>query len=116
MVRGLLLRQPPTDYLEGMIYTPSAKNPEQKVVKSRIEGSWLGCIVFDGQQYWAFDQGAKFAAIPIDNPLPSDCRYREDLVHLKKGDMEGAQAWKQKLEEKQRRDAKLRKEAGTAAH
>lgn len=106
----------PTDYIEGMIFTPSAKNPEQKVVKSRIEGSWLGCIVFDGQQYWAYDQGAKFAAIPVEKPLPSDCRYREDLVHLKKGDLEGAQTWKQKLEEKQRRDAKLRKEAGTAAH
>jgi hypothetical protein len=82
--------------------------------------------------------------IAVDNPLPSDCRFREDLVHLKvivlscvsssarhqsllppvlpiltlfqKGDMEGAHEWKIKLENKQRRDARLRLEARGSSH
>lgn len=45
---------------------------------------------------------------PVDNPLPSDSRYRADLIHLAKGDLEGAAKWKHILEEKQRREKRLR--------
>mmetsp|Transcript_34318 Transcript_34318/g.61890 ORF Transcript_34318/g.61890 Transcript_34318/m.61890 type:complete len:375 (-) Transcript_34318:827-1951(-) len=44
--------------------------------------------------------------------LPSDCRLREDVVFLKQDDQEKAQEWKLILEERQRRDRKLRKEGG----
>ncbi len=39
-------------------------------------------------------------------------RHRNDLVHLKCGDMEEAQRWKLELEQLQRRDRKLRADAG----
>jgi hypothetical protein len=47
---------------------------------------------------------------PIPDPLPSDSRFREDLVALQSGDIDLANDAKIKLENKQRRDAKLRKE------
>jgi hypothetical protein len=36
--------------------------------------------------------------------MPSDCRFREDLIELKKGDEDSAQRWKEVLEEIQRGD------------
>jgi len=38
------------------------------------------------------------------NPLPSDCRFREDLIWLAIGNLDFAQNWKVKLEEQQRHD------------
>lgn len=40
--------------------------------------------------------------------LPSDWRYREDLIWLKYGFQEIAAAWKVKLEVQQRKDRKHR--------
>ena len=48
-------------------------------------------------------------AMPIPNPIASDCRNREDLLWVRKGNGDHAQAWKYQLEELQRHDAKLRK-------
>ena len=45
----------------------------------------------------------------VGNPLPSDCRYREDILWLKYGEMELAGKWKVKLEEQQRLDRANRK-------
>lgn len=102
-------RKNPTDYMEGAIYSVAGKD---KVVKSRIEGSWLGCIVIDGKKYWSFDEGVRFKPIPVENPLPSDVRFRNDIIALRENQLESAADWKRKLEEIQRRDAKLRKEMG----
>ncbi len=49
----------------------------------------------------------------MPSPLPSDCRFREDLVLLRADDYKQGQAAKEALENKQRADAKLRK-AGSA--
>ncbi len=49
---------------------------------------------------------------PVPHPLPSDCRYREDLAALAAGDVKAAQAAKEALEQRQRADAKLRKAGG----
>lgn len=49
----------------------------------------------------------------MPNPLPSDCRFREDLVLLQRGEIKVGQEAKEKLENRQRLDAKLRK-AGIA--
>ncbi|MEW5319702.1 MAG: hypothetical protein WDW38_010840 [Sanguina aurantia] len=51
-------------------------------------------------------------AIAVPAALPSDCRHRQDLVHLKAGDQAASQEWKLKLEDAQRADRKLRKEGG----
>ena len=45
----------------------------------------------------------------VETPLPSDCRYREDVKYLREDNVELAAEWKHKIEEKQRREAKLRK-------
>lgn len=43
--------------------------------------------------------------------LPSDWRYREDLIYLQRGDIPTADEWKVRLEVQQRWDRKLRKKA-----
>lgn len=48
---------------------------------------------------------------PSDHPLPSDCRFREDLAWLKRGDVVKAQEWKEILEQRQRADKKERGDA-----
>jgi len=100
----------PTDYLDGAIYTYTNSVEDKKQV-SKIEGSWLGCILFDKEYYWNCKNGPpKFAPIPIENPLPSDSRFREDIINLKAGNIEKASEWKTKLEDKQRAEARLRKD------
>ena len=45
---------------------------------------------------------------PLDHPLPSDWRFREDLIWLHYGDMAKSEKWKLRLEAEQRRHRKLR--------
>jgi len=98
----------PTDYIEGAIFKLGANN--QKTPVARIEGSWLGCVVINGEKLWSINGNTpKFKAIPIDDPLPSDSRFRNDIIFLKEQDLEKAAHWKHQLEEIQRRDARLRK-------
>jgi len=62
------------------------------------EGSWLGVVEFDGKPTWDYQLGLPvYIPKPIDNPLPSDCRFREDLVALAAGDIEAANEWKIKV-------------------
>jgi hypothetical protein len=49
--------------------------------------------------------------VPIPNSLPSDVRYREDLIWLKNGNEAFAQTWKTRLEIQQRYERKLRLDA-----
>ena len=37
--------------------------------------------------------------MPIQNPLPFDWRFREDLLYVKHGDFGKAAIWKHNLEE-----------------
>ncbi len=51
-----------------------------------IKGSWLNSIEFDGKTYWRLmgDKNSKPAPQrATKNPLPSDWRFREDLIWLK---------------------------------
>jgi hypothetical protein len=43
------------------------------------------------RRYWDLKEVAPWSIRPADNPLPSDCRYREDLQALLRGDEEEAQ-------------------------
>jgi len=104
----------PTDYLIGSVFKSRNGDLEDEANRELIstaEGTWLGSLEFDGKIYWDWQLGLpKFTPRPVDDPLPSDCRFREDLIALAKGDLEGATHWKQALEVKQRREAKLRKD------
>jgi hypothetical protein len=105
----------PSDWLSGDIYRMSTRTKNKKDVLAKVEGSWLSHVDVDGKRYWDLKEVAPWSIRPADNPLPSDCRYREDLQALLRGDEEEAQRLKVKLEEKQRREARLRDEGEAAA-
>ena len=42
-------------------------------------------------RYWNFEMDLeKFAMTKVAEPLPSDCRYREDIIYLHAEDIQGA--------------------------
>jgi len=101
----------PSDYIKGGIYHMDADGNETGENLCEVNGTWLGCLEFDGLPYWSFElQMPKSLPVAVDIPLPSDCRFREDVIFLKAEDIPSAAEWKHNLEEKQRRDARLRKE------
>ena len=66
-------------------------------------------------RYWNLLGQAPDLWQPDPNPLPSDGRFRQDLAVLLTGDIKGSQMWKEKLENMQRADKKLR-EVATGRH
>ena len=74
---------------------------------AKVEGSWLSQILIgtgkekDMEEVWSMkDKNIKpERARPVDNPLPFDWRYREDLIYVKYNDYKKAGIWKHKLEE-----------------
>lgn len=97
-----------SDEFRGLVYIPNKKkeaNDKFKKIKDindvkkelcEIEGSWLRDVKFNGETYWTID-GPEFRperAIPTPTALPSDWRYREDLIWLYRNNMDYADAWK----------------------
>jgi hypothetical protein len=76
----------------------------------RIEGSWLESLTINDQVYWSYVNPSPFRIQYFDNPLPSDCNFRLDLLHLKSGDEIKSQEAKVFLEEVQRKDRKGREQ------
>ena len=65
-----------------------------------VSGSWLKSLVIDGKKYWDIDEDIPYRQRPLlDDVLPSDWRYREDLIWLKYNYMKIAAKWKLRLEE-----------------
>jgi len=94
----------PSDYIQGEIMRKGKS-------VSVVDGSWLGSILFDDKPYWDFQEKLELhVPIPVEFPLPSDSRYREDLVYRKVDDCDNAKEWKLNLETLQRNDRKLREE------
>ncbi|KAM3139836.1 hypothetical protein pb186bvf_008078 [Paramecium bursaria] len=93
----------PTDYLEGTLFHFNR-------VIAKITGSWLESVYWDNQKYWDIEKIDPAILIKVDSPLPSDCRYRTDLIELMNNDLEKAQEEKTRLEVIQRRDRKLRQD------
>lgn len=58
---------------------------------SKVEGSWLEYIDFNGKKYWNIETIDPAPLVKINSPLPSDCRFREDLIYLAKKDLVKAQ-------------------------
>ncbi len=67
------------------------------------------------RRYWTLASEQPDAWRPAADALPSDSRFRKDLVHIQQGDVKGAQAWKEQLENAQRRDKKMREAGGAPA-
>ena len=51
-------------------------------IVSTITGSWLNKLYFDGIKYWDINEDMPTYIRPIYNCLPSDSRFREDLIWL----------------------------------
>lgn len=47
-----------------------------------VNGHWTEDLFIDGVEYWNINNYKGLAVRPSKNPLPSDCRFREDLIHL----------------------------------
>ncbi len=51
-----------------------------------ISGSWLRELKIHNKVYWNIDEDVPFRFVPkTEDVLPSDWRYREDLLWLKYG-------------------------------
>ncbi|CAI2382818.1 unnamed protein product [Moneuplotes crassus] len=96
-------KQGPVDQFTGTI-------ERNGTVVSEIEGSWLENISFDGKIYWQLDKCHMIKPIIPSKCLPSDCRFREDSVAFGEGDLVWSQKEKERLEELQRADRKLRQD------
>ena len=114
----LTAKKPPSDYIVGNIVSTSSENNEPKEgdkVITVVTGSWLGCVKYGDEIHWDWtDENngliKKYKVIPSDDPLPSDSRYRADLIHLHRNDLQKSQHWKGVLEVKQRKEERGRKE------
>jgi hypothetical protein len=72
-----------------------------------IEGAFNEKILFDKIVYWESRQKAYKLQISED-VLPSDFRFREDVIWYNYGSLDQAEEWKTKLEEVQREGQKSR--------
>jgi len=95
----------------NMLYD-MAKMKDIKKELVKIEGTWLHEIRGNGNLIWSLKDTIKFSTphYYIPNPLPSDCRYREDMIWLYRKNEDQAQYWKIVLEAQQRKDRENRKE------
>ena len=83
-----------------------SKNPK---IYGKFEGEWTSFISFDNVEYWN-NSMKTLNLFSHEFTIPSDGRFRPDLINLIKGNEEEGQKEKEILEEKQRRDRKLRAE------
>jgi len=88
---------------------PNFKESEHAAIElASIEGSWLQYLDINKTRYWTLGKELPYVLCRFDNPLPSDSNYRLDILHLKAGNEIKAQEAMNSIEDKQRRDDKLR--------
>eukprot|EP00743_Colponemidia_sp_Colp-15_P000527 GILK01000592.1.p1 GENE.GILK01000592.1~~GILK01000592.1.p1 ORF type:complete len:588 (-),score=111.82 GILK01000592.1:185-1948(-) len=107
------------DDIAGEIFkvagSPSKKKKDtEREVLATISGNWLETVEINGTKLWDINQDTPSRPIPLEKPLDSDCRFREDLIWIKRNDVKKAQEWKLKLEVRQRADRKLRQDIAAA--
>lgn len=72
-----------------------------------FEGEWTSYISFDNIEYWN-NSMKSLNLFSHEFTIPSDGRFRPDLINLINGNEEKSQIEKEKLEVRQRQDRKLR--------
>ncbi len=80
-------------------------------VYGKFEGHWTNSLTIDGAETWNYNSLKPHKMNYVNNPLPSDGRFRTDLIALLNNDFAKAQEQKDVLENIQRNDRKLRKDA-----
>ena len=105
---------------EGLVYKSKSKVKQKNVIDSldditdieeeiwEVYGNVLKDLRIDGELFWEMDKYVPFRCHPMPWPLPSDSRYREDLLWLRYENLKYSQEWKSKLEVQQRHDKKKR--------
>ena len=73
-----------------------------------IYGDIVKEVIIDDEQFWNIDDELPYRINMDPHSLPSDSRYREDLLWLKYENQKYSQEWKNKLEVQQRHDKKQR--------
>lgn len=77
-----------------------------------IDGSWLEHIcILNGEvveTVWDCHHCKPSFPTPVSQPLPSDFRFREDYIWLERERFDYADAWREKLEQRQGQNERLR--------
>ena len=84
------------------------QNTEVIETISKVKGEWTSYVEFDGKRYWDIEKDKPFLLEYENNPLPSDCNYRDDVILMRMGNRPAAQLKKNEGENSQRYDKKLR--------
>lgn len=74
----------------------------------KVSGSYLSFIEFNNIRYWDIRENIPIKSIEINKQLKSSSILREDRIFLALKNLPAAQEAKEKLEEIQRKDRKLR--------
>jgi len=90
-----------SDWFQGEI---KLKN----IVVSKILGSYLSFIEFNNIRYWDIRENIDIKSFEVEKQLRSSSIYREDRILLGESKVEEAQKMKDKIEDVQRYDRKLR--------
>ena len=91
-----------SDYFIGEIKDDNGK------ILSKFKGSYLSYIEFDGVRYWDIRRNIDIDYYPVKDQIKGSSIYREDCQLLYERKMPEAQKAKEKIEELQRYDKKLR--------
>lgn len=91
----------PSDYIYGEIFVGNE-------VVSILKGSYMSHMDFDGKRYWDIRENFPIKIIDLNDTLPSSSIFREDRILLEEGKLDEAQIVKEKIENIQRADRKLR--------
>jgi len=91
-------------------FDKDGKHSLKKNAKSfgAIEGQWTKFLSYDNEKYWEKGEYPLTRYYRDDYILPSDSTFREDLKYFIADDEINAQTYKEKMEDLQRNDRKLR--------
>jgi len=103
------VKKKPSDFFTGEIKIKG-------ITVSKILGSYLSFIEFNGIRYWDIRENVKIKSMEVHQQIPSSSSLREDRILLEQKKLEQAQAAKEKLEELQRYDRKLREKFNKTQH
>ena len=108
------------DQFEGLVYRYKEMGDTKKKKKKKIKklsdiadveqsicsitGSWLHNLKIGEEETWRMDSSNPASLWYSGWPLPSDWRFREDLLWLRRDSMPRADFWKVELEVQQRHD------------
>ena len=71
-------------------------------------GIWHQEFKVSSQTIWSTSPDNKLELIEEESPLPSDSKYRLDLISFRSGNIDKSQKLKEQMEDFQRADRKLR--------